>query len=96
MVMKLPPRELAFYKRCDEVLHYLWDPIGIAGSPGARDEYDAYLPQVFKLVVEGVPREQLVEYLLSIESERMGLAPKRPGAENAVDSLLEWWEWISE
>jgi hypothetical protein len=47
---KLPPQELELYKRCDEVLHYLWDPIGVAGAPGARDEYRSYLPNVFALV----------------------------------------------
>lgn len=95
MGMKLPPRELAFYKRCDEVLHYIWDPIGVAGSPGARDEYDGYLPQVFQQVVKGVARDRIVDYLVGLESERMGLRPNRPGAENVVDTLMEWWAWIN-
>ena len=30
------------YRRVDEVLHYLWDPIGVAGIPEARDEYYGY------------------------------------------------------
>jgi len=40
----LPPKENELRQRTDEVLHYLWDPIGVAGAPGARDEYWSYLP----------------------------------------------------
>ena len=49
---KLPPNEAALYKRCDEVLHYVLDPIGVSGSVETRDEYDAYVPPIFALVNE--------------------------------------------
>ena len=49
--MPLPPLELELYKRCDEVLHYVWDPIGISDVPEARDEYESYLPTVWRLVI---------------------------------------------
>jgi hypothetical protein len=96
MGMKLPPKELELYKRCDEVLHYVWDPIGVAGVPQARDEYDSYLPQVFRMVVDGVSRERIVDHLVNVESEYMGLTASRSRAERAVDCLLDWWDWISE
>ncbi len=50
---KLNPQDLALYRAVDEVLHYIWDPIGVSGSPEARDEYQGYLPHVFGLVREG-------------------------------------------
>ncbi len=50
MGQKLSLSELELYRRTDEVLHYLWDPIGVAGIPEARDEYHSYLPVVFSLV----------------------------------------------
>jgi hypothetical protein len=34
----------------DEVVHYLWDPIGIAWLPEARDEYKGYIPKLLILV----------------------------------------------
>jgi hypothetical protein len=45
--MKLLPHQDELYRRTDEVLHYIWDPIGVAGVPEARDEYDSYLPHAF-------------------------------------------------
>ncbi len=47
---KLSDRENELYQRVDEVLHYLWDPIGVSDVPGARDEYHSYVPQVFSLL----------------------------------------------
>jgi hypothetical protein len=35
--------------RVNEVLHYIWDPIGVRGEPNARDEYDSYVPEVYSL-----------------------------------------------
>jgi len=78
---KLPPRELELYKRCDEVLHYLWDPIGVAGAPAARDEYHAYLPEVFAHVRDDRDPDALVAYLLdrpgAARVARMDLAARR-------------------
>jgi hypothetical protein len=40
---KLADSALELYKRVNEVLHYVWDPIGVAYSPAARDEYQRYI-----------------------------------------------------
>lgn len=96
MGRKLPPREAELYKRCDEVLHYVWDPVGVAGVPGARDEYNAYLPQVFSRLRDEVEPARIVEYLTSVEVEGMGLAPNRERAKAVVEQLIEWREWIWE
>ncbi len=42
--------ELELYRRVDEVLYYVWAPIGVAHSPAARDEYQGYLPKVFAML----------------------------------------------
>ena len=34
------------HRRTDEVLHYIWDPIGVSGVPTARDEYSGYVPRL--------------------------------------------------
>jgi hypothetical protein len=78
------------------VLHYIWDPIGVAGAPGARDEYDSYLPQVFARVRDNARAEEIVAYLLSIEKQSMGLRPNPDRASAAVTVLLEWRQWIWE
>lgn len=48
MDRKMSPADKKLYQRADEVLHYVWDPIGLASMPAARDEYRGYLPQVFR------------------------------------------------
>jgi hypothetical protein len=96
MGRKLPPRENELYKRCDEVLHYLWDPIGVADAPGARDEYHSYLPEVFALVRNEAERSEIEAYLVAVETESMGLPPDRERARSAAATLLEWRAWIWE
>lgn len=36
--------------RVDEVLFYIWDPIGVSHEPCARWEYKSYIPQVLRLI----------------------------------------------
>jgi hypothetical protein len=45
--------------RVNEVLHYIWDPIGVRGEPRARDEYDSYAPEVYSLLQSGAPSNRL-------------------------------------
>ncbi|MBX3323705.1 MAG: hypothetical protein KF757_12005 [Phycisphaeraceae bacterium] len=95
MGRKLTPKERELYKRCGEVLHYIWDPIGVAGVPGARDEYDSYVPQLFKLLRDGAGESWIVDYLCRIENDMMGMSLNRAGAKNAAAVLLEWREWLA-
>jgi hypothetical protein len=81
--------ELALYRAVDEVLHYVWDPIGVARVPEARDEYQSYLPQVYDLVRRGADAAEIANYLSSV-LEYMGLsAPSGRDQEVAV-LLLRW------
>jgi hypothetical protein len=72
MGQKLPPDQMKLYRRIDEILTFVWDPIGIKEIPGARDEYQGYLPQVFTRVLGATEPAFIAEYLLFIESEQMG------------------------
>jgi hypothetical protein len=58
----LPPRQLKLYQAIDEILWRDWDPIGVSGIDGARDEYHMYLPEVYRLALEG-DRSKIVDYL---------------------------------
>ena len=40
-----------FNNRADEILHYIWDPIGVAGAVMARDEYSGYVPKLVTLLM---------------------------------------------
>jgi len=97
MGTKLSREDAALYHRIDEVLHYIWDPIGVAGAPGARDEYNAYLPRVFALVRDRAPEHEIVSFLLGVEVEQMGLSfSGREKAEQVAGICSEWREWIEE
>jgi hypothetical protein len=55
------------------VLMTVWDPIGIKDEPNAQDEYDCYLGPIFGLLTQGKSDEEIADYLVSVESETMGL-----------------------
>jgi hypothetical protein len=92
MGRKLSAFEKELYQRLDEVMHYVWDPIGVSGVPQARDEYDAYLPQVFGMLLESKGPDEISNYLLKVEDERMGLTPSIKKAKEVADVLLDWTE----
>ena len=82
--------ELVLYRAVDEVLHYVWDPIGVAQEPYARDKYHSYLPQVFSLVLAAAEDEQVANYLSQVAEERMGLTENR-GHDLRVAQILSAW-----
>ncbi len=90
MGKKLSPAELELYERVDEVLHYVWDPIGVSGSPDARDECQAYLPHVFALLKKGASAARIGEYLDSVTASHIGLEPDRAATTRAVEAFLAW------
>ena len=84
MGQKLSPSEMQLYHRVDEILHYIWDPIGISRYPEARDEYDSYLPKVFLMLKNTKDGKDIKDFLREIESERMGL-----GTMNRIEERLD-------
>lgn len=90
MGRKLNPFELELYQRTDEVLHYVWDPIGVSAVPEARDEYHAYLSQVFSMLLERKGEAAIAEYLARVEVERMGLSAAPENAAHVATTLSSW------
>lgn len=96
MDRQLSPSETALYKRCDEVLHYVWDPIGVSGRVATRDEYDAYVPLVFSLVNENASSSEIADTLVRFVAERMELTPDRQKAQDVAELLVEWRTRIND
>ena len=94
MGSKLSPPDEELYRRTDEVLHYIWDPIGVSGAPTARDEYYSYLPQVFSLLRNNAAAEAIAAYLFQVATEHMGLAGNKEHAIQVAEVLLDWKETI--
>jgi len=94
MGSKLDPQQMELYRATDEILHYVWDPIGISEEPNARDEYHNYLPQIFKMLIDQRTEEMIVEHLVKIEAEAMGLKPNKEKAMKVAKVLYEYKEKI--
>ena len=95
LAKKLSSKEKELYQRTDEVLHYIWDPIGVAEIPYARDEYWIYLPKVFSMLVRNEPTDVIVNFLLTVEKDSMELIPPdKTKAEHVVEILEEYKEKI--
>jgi hypothetical protein len=90
MGKKLSPSDEELYRRTDEVLHYIWDPIGVAEAPTARDEYYSYLPKVFSLLKTNAGAEQIADYLFQVSTELMGLNGNRAHDLRVAEVLLDW------
>ena len=87
MGQKLPEDQMKLYRRIDEVLFYVWDPIGVSPS-WARDEYQSYLPKVFRAVMNNTPRKELRDQLINIEAEYMGMG-KRFGMKKRIAGFVD-------
>lgn len=85
---------MELYKRIDEVLFYKWDPIGISDGDWARDEYQSYLPQVFKLALENNDPEPIANYLSVIATENMGLSEAKQHDIKIAKLILEIKEGV--
>ncbi|MFS2007304.1 hypothetical protein ACEN9F_27190 [Duganella sp. CT11-25] len=96
MGTKLEPKDEELYRRVDEVLHYIWDPIGVSGIPQARDEYYSYLPGVFQMVKDKAAADIIAQYLTDIVVNRMGLRGTTENALEVVSVLQDWQEALDK
>jgi len=94
MTQKSKDYELKLYTVVDEVLHYIWDPIGISGIPEARDEYYSYIPLVITILRRSSDFAEIADMLQRVESERMGLTPNNERCAEVAKSLLEWRRYL--
>ena len=78
--------------RIGEVLHYVWDPIGVSDEPHARDEYDSYVAGIYALLEGGANADQIAVHLDKIAVDGMGLRSNMEHNRVTADRLLTWRE----
>jgi hypothetical protein len=66
-----------------------WDPIGVGSFPEAADEYDGYIPTIYKLLIRRASKQEIFDYLWWLETEHMGLSGDRQATEHFAARLLE-------
>lgn len=76
--MRIP--ELEAIKK---LLHYDWDPIGVAGIEEAIDEYDSYAVQVYSKLKAGKSVDEVAAYLAYVVTKLIGL-DANPARERSV------------
>jgi len=74
--------------RVEEVLMSDWDPIGVAGFPEAKGEYDSYIGRVLMLLERKGAPEEIADYLDSIVTTQMGLVARRDHSMKVAQKLL--------
>ena len=87
----LSKRYQRYHRAVRRALREEWNPIGF-GDLLPDDEYDSYVPQVCKLLIQRRPVEEVFNYLWQIETETMGLNPTslaRSATKRFAERLLE-------
>ena len=88
------PNELE--KRVDEVLYYVWDPIGVSSEPYARDEYLSYVGSILNMVNTDKSEKLIAQHLCEIESQNMGITPNKSKALETAEILKQHKKAIDE
>jgi hypothetical protein len=96
MQSRISPKDQALFRAIGEVLHYVWDPIGVAGVPQARDEYDGYVGELFSLIRSGATEVELSSRLEEIAGDRMGLGAAKDRSDEAASAIMDWRDFVDE
>ncbi len=79
------------YKSAFEKIHLIlikeWDPIGVGYEPYAQDEYDSYIPTIYRLLSEGADEYKIAQHLGQLANVNIGL-PTKPDRDAAVARRL--------
>lgn len=76
-------------QRIDEVLYYIWDPIGVSEEPCARAEYSSYTMTILKYVLKE-DITQIANQLSKIETNSMGLTTDKERNLKIAQRLLDY------
>lgn len=63
----------SFYSSIVDILHNQWDPLGISDTNFPEDEYETYVPVIYRLALEIDCIEELVEHLSRIACDTIGV-----------------------
>ena len=66
-----------------------WDPIGVAGNPGAEDEYDHYVLPIYLTLNGQESVSNVASQLAMIRTEQMGLPSNELYDRRVAESLVK-------
>ncbi|MGH1539639.1 MAG: hypothetical protein ACRBHB_04395 [Arenicella sp.] len=87
---KLSSGQNAFYKEVAKILWEKWDPIGVY-EPDAEwgDEYDSYVPHIFRLAIEGKDIVKIARSLSASVEQNMGLCAAKEHDLNVAKLIVQ-------
>jgi hypothetical protein len=88
MTSELRNRARIFHEAIRRALLQEWDPIGVGAIAEAQDEYDAYVPAIYKLLIARKPKHEIFDYLWWLETEHIGLTGDRQATEKFAERLM--------
>ena len=88
------PKDAELYRRIEEVVHYVWDPIGICQNPQARNEHSGYVRSIYGNG-KADDLDGLIAYMRWV-LENMGLQIESEKMTNAAQVMLDWKKYIDE
>ncbi|WP_215239079.1 hypothetical protein [Dyadobacter helix] len=80
-------KDFLLYKKIDDILWFDWDPIGI-NEIAPRDEYQAYIPEIFRLVKVKADKQEIADRLYKLECENIGVIGTMEKCLAIADKLL--------
>jgi len=89
---KMSPQQAELFKRIDEILFYIWDPIGVNSTACARDEYYSYVPVIYSIAQKKNCENEIAETLNSIQTIRIGLGSGLEHCKFTAEQIFEWSE----
>jgi hypothetical protein len=69
-----------------------WDPIGVAASPQAQDEYDCLISPLMHRLSDGVSAAELGAWLIEEMREHFGITPNESREHALAVGLKRWWD----
>ena len=84
------------WHRVDEVLYYVWDPIGVSNEPCARGEYRGYIPLILGLLQASADPAPIAERLAALVRDQMGLPADKVRCRRVAQLLLEHKRAVEE
>ena len=80
------------FQRIDEVLLYHWDRPAGARPAGAQSTTRLHCPDVVQALLDDADEQRIMELLLLLGDQFLGLAPRPSHARRVAEILVEWRE----
>ena len=75
-------------RKLNAILISDWDPIGIADTPKAHDEYVDYIPEILELLKNRATIDEIADHLFKIAKVGMGVAGDVERAQATASKLF--------